>query len=244
MKLKAIAIISLILLLTAGAFAQESKQEKKARKKKNQGRPELTVVKMENPPPTVAAYVPPKPANGSLFTDGAANASLLADFKAGRVGDLVFVDVVETNTANVTSSASRDRDSGTLGGITGAIAAIPGNAASTVAGVVQGLGQRKFEGNGQTQRKSNVRGRITARVVEVLPNGDMRIEALKLVKINKETEQMAVTGIVRRNDLAGDNSITTVAIGDLRVEFNGKGVASADNAPGWLFRLFDKISPF
>jgi flagellar L-ring protein precursor FlgH len=77
-----------------------------------------------------------------------------------------------------------------------------------------------------------------------LPNGDLRIEAVKLVKINKETEQLAVTGIVRRNDLGGDNSIETLSIGDLRVEFNGKGIASADNAPGWLARFFEKINPF
>ena len=72
----------------------------------------------------------------------------------------------------------------------------------------------------------------------------MRIEAVKLVKINKETEQLAVTGIVRSNDLASDNSIATTSVGDLKVEFNGKGIASADNAPGWLFRFFDKVNPF
>ena len=58
-----------------------------------------------------------------------------------------------------------------------------------------------MNGNGSTQRNSDVRARITARVVEVLPNGDLRIEAVKLVRINKETEQVAVTGIVRPNDL-------------------------------------------
>ncbi len=230
----------MVLLLIVSAPAQD----KKDKKKKNKNQPALTVVKIEDVPPAAQAPPPQKPANGSLFTDGAANGSLLVDFKAGRVGDLVFVDVVETATATVTSGAKRDRDSGTLGGLTTLIGALPISGAAAAATVTGALGERKFEGNGQTQRKSNVRARITARVVEVLPNGDLRIEALKLVKINKETEQMAVTGIVRRNDLAGDNSITTVAIGDLRVEFNGKGIASADNAPGWLFRLFDKISPF
>jgi flagellar L-ring protein precursor FlgH len=240
MKIKVFTLVSLALLLIVSAPAQD----KKDKKKKNKNQPTLTVVKIEDMPPAVAAPVAEKPANGSLFTDGAANGSLLADFKAGRVGDLVFVDVVETATATVTSSADRKRDSGTVGGLSTVAGALPISGAAAVSSAITALGQRKFEGSGQTQRKSNVRARITARVVEVLPNGDMRIEALKLVKINKETEQMAVTGIVRRNDLAGDNSITTVAIGDLRVEFNGKGIASADNAPGWLFRLFDKISPF
>ncbi len=97
---------------------------------------------------------------------------------------------------------------------------------------------------GSTRRNSNVTARITARVIEVLPNGDLRIQALKQVRINKETELLAVTGIVRKKDIASDNSIQTIEIGDLRVEFNGKGIASRDNAPGWLFRLFDKINPF
>jgi flagellar L-ring protein FlgH len=238
MKNKALVILSIILALTSAAVAQEKKPKKKKSKE-----PQLAVVQIMDAP-TVEAPPAQKPANGSLFTDDAVNGSLLADFKAGRVGDLVFVDVVETSTATVSSGADRKRDSGTVGGLSTIAASIPISGAAAIGAGITALGQRKFEGSGNTERKSNVKARITARVVEVLPNGDMRIQALKLVRINKETEQMAVTGIVRRNDLSADNSIPTIAIGDLRVDFNGKGVASADNAPGWLFRLFDKISPF
>jgi flagellar L-ring protein precursor FlgH len=238
MKNKALVILSIILALTSVAIAQEKKPKKKKSKE-----PQLAIVQIMDAP-TVEAPPAQKPANGSLFTDGAVNGSLLADFKAGRVGDLVFVDVVETSTATVSSGADRKRDSGTVGGLSTIAASIPVSGAAAIGAGIAALGQRKFEGSGNTERKSNVKARITARVVEVLPNGDMRIQALKLVRINKETEQMAVTGIVRRNDLSADNSIPTIAIGDLRVDFNGKGVASADNAPGWLFRLFDKISPF
>ena len=79
---------------------------------------------------------------------------------------------------------------------------------------------------------------------ESLPNGDFRVEAQKLVKINKEDELLTLSGIVRRRDVSADNAVPTTMVGDLRVQLNGKGVASADNAPGWLFRLFEKISPF
>ena len=124
------------------------------------------------------------------------------------------------------------------------ITALPINGAPVAGSIAGELGKREFEGKGSTGRTSSVRARITARVIEVYANGDLRIEAVKLVKINRETEKLAITGIVRPNDLASDNSIQTFFIGDLRVEFNGKGIASADNAPGWLYRLFDKISPF
>ncbi len=243
MKLKAFSIFLIILLSFSVSLSQE-KKTKKEKKKKNKSVPQLVVVEVEEKPPTIPVPVTVKPANGSLFTDNASNGNLLRDFKARQIGDLVFVDVVEESTATVTSSAKRDRDSGNLGGIVPLVSALPINGASTAGSVLTGLGQRKYEGKGTTQRKSNVTARITARVIEVLPNGDLRIEAVKQVKINKETEQLAVTGIVRPNDLAADNSIETLSIGDLRVEFNGKGIASADNAPGWLFRFFDKISPF
>jgi flagellar L-ring protein precursor FlgH len=234
MKLKIFTILLISLSLLLSVSAQD----------KNKSQPELTVVKIEDAPPTVETPAPQKPANGSLFTDSATNGNLLADFKARRVGDLVFVDIVESSEATVESSAKRNRDSGTLAGIGTVAGALPVPGAAVAGTIVGALGVRKYDGKGSTQRNSDVRARITARVVEVLPNGDLRIEALKLVRINKETEQVAVTGIVRPSDLNSDNAVQTVSIGDLRVEFNGKGVASKDNAPGWLYRLFDKVSPF
>lgn len=243
--MKRIIILAIVISVTFAlpAVGQE-KSEKKKKVKKNKSRPELTVVKFDETPPVIQTAETQKPANGSLFTDGALNGNLLIDFKARRVGDLVFVEIVEESEATVSSAAKRDRDSGNIGGLQPLIAALPVSGAAVAAPVVGALGTRKYDGKGSTERKSTVNARITARVVEVLPNGDLRIEALKLVRINKETEQVAVTGIVRPNDLNADNSIPTVAIGDLRVEFNGKGIASKDNAPGWLYRLFDKISPF
>jgi flagellar L-ring protein FlgH len=185
-----------------------------------------------------------RPANGSLFTDEAQGTNLVVDFKPRRVGDLVFVDVVEQSEATVTSGAKRNRDSGTLGGLIAATGAVPVPGVAAVAGVMGGLGARKYEGKGSTQRQSDLRARIAARVIEVLPNGDLRIAAMKSVKINKETEKLGLSGIIRQRDVAADNSIPTTAVGELNVELNGKGVASADNAPGWLFRLFEKIAPF
>ncbi|MEQ1604157.1 MAG: flagellar basal body L-ring protein FlgH [Pyrinomonadaceae bacterium] len=237
MKYKVLATAAMLLALIVTATAQKKKAGAK-------GQPKLTVVQVTEQPPQIIVVHPPKPTNGSLFTDSSVNANLLRDFKARQTGDLVFIDVVESSTANVSSNAKRDRDSGNLGGLVPLVAGLPVNGAAVVAPVMGELGKREFEGKGSTSRTSLVRSRITARVLEVLPNGDLRIEAVKMVKINKETEQLAVTGIVRQNDLANDNSIPTTLVGDLRVEFNGKGIASADNGPGWLWRLFDKINPF
>lgn len=191
-----------------------------------------------------APQAAPTPANGSLFTETAMNADLVVDFKPHRVGDLVFIRVDEASTATVSSSANRARDSGTIGGLVNMLAAIPSPTIAATSNVVGALGQRKFEGKGSTERMSALTGRIAARVVEVLPNGDLRIEAVKLVRINKEDDKFTLSGIVRQRDVSADNVVATSSVGDLRIAMNGKGVASADNAPGWLFKLLDKISPF
>ena len=233
------SVLVMLFMLTAVGTANADRPEK-GKKKKPAEQTKLAVM----PVPEVKPVTPPTPpANGSLFTDGAIGTSLVTNFKAQRVGDLVFIDVVETSTATVSSSATRNRDSGTIGGLSGGIAALP-NPGSTVAGVIVGLGQRKYDGKGATQRQSTVRSRITARVVEVLPNGDLKIEASKLVKINKEDESLSLSGIVRQRDVSADNAVPSTAVGDLKLALNGKGVASADNQPGWLFRLIDKVSPF
>lgn len=237
LKWKSITSMLILLFVLAGAATDSAASpDKKKKKKQEEQAPVSLVILRPTPPPT-------PPANGSLFTDGASGASLVTNFKAQRVGDLVFIDVVEVSTATVSSGASRGRDSSTAG-VAGAVAKLPSPAGAVISGALTALGQRKYEGKGATQRQSAVRSRITARVVEVLPNGDLRIEASKLVKINKEDETLSLSGIVRQRDVSAENDIPSTLVGDLKLALNGKGVASADNQPGWLFRLIDKVSPF
>lgn len=237
----------LALLLPFDLQAQQpviQKDKKQTAKKNKQEREAPAIEAAQLVPYDPIAAEPPRPANGSLFTEMALNRSLLSDFKATSLGDLVFIDVIEASAASVSSGAKRNRDSGALAGLIGAVGAVPMPGATVAGGVLGGLGQRKYEGKGETGRRSSLSARVTARVIEILPNGDFRVEAHKIVKINKEDELLTLSGIVRRRDVSSDNAIPTTMVGDLRVQLNGKGVASADNAPGWLFRLFDKISPF
>lgn len=239
----ALLLAPLSLNLQAGQPNPQTDKPKTSKKSKQEREAPATEAAQLVPYEPMAAE-PPRPANGSLFTDTAPNRSLLSDFKATGIGDLVFIDVVEASAASVSSNAKRSRDSGTLGGLTTAVGAIPLPGAAVTAGVLGGLGQRKYEGKGETGRRSSLSARVTARVLEILPNGDFRVEAQKIVKINKEDELLTLSGIVRRRDVSADNAVPTTMVGDLRVQLNGKGVASQDNAPGWLFRLFEKISPF
>lgn len=242
-----IAVVGLMVAAGATGLSGPAYAKDKKKKDKPKQSPELLRVETERiqfPPAAPLAPLVSTTPHGGLFRDNSPNSSLVSDFKPRRVGDLVFVDVAEASTGVVSSNAQRGRDSGTLGGIGTLAAALPIPIAGAAAGVVGALGTRKFEGRGSTERRSDLRARIVARVVEVLPNGDLVITAQKLVRINKEDERLALYGIVRQRDVSSENAIPTTAVGSLHVELNGKGVASADNAPGWLYRLFEKITPF
>lgn len=239
--------LGLCAALTLSSVTQAGEGEKQPRRsaeskprKKPSAEPDVRPV-VE---PTPAPLAPPRPVTGSLFTDGAPMGSLFSDFKATRVGDLVFIDVVEESTGSVESTAKRSRESGTLAGLAGLIAAMPFSGSSTVSSVMSGLGERRFEGKGDSTRASSMTAHIAARVIEIFPNGDLRIEAEKTVNLNREHEKMTLSGVVRRRDLTVRNTVPSSMVGDLQVSLNGKGVASADSGPGWLFRLFEKIAPF
>jgi flagellar L-ring protein FlgH len=232
---QAALIIVALAMLTASVAASDAKKKKKEKPSA------ATSTTMKAIPP---APVAPHQSNGSLFSDDARNVDLLSDFRPRRVGDIVFVDVAEASAASVSSTAKNARESGALGGaIVGALS-LPAAAAPKVDAVVGALGTQKFDGSGSTTRKSSLVARIAARVVAVLPNGDLQIEAEKTVKINKEDELLRLSGLVRQRDVLADNAVPSTSIADLEVQLNGKGVASANNAAGWLTRFLQKISPF
>ena len=192
------------------------------------------------PPPAP----PPTPTTGSLFTDRGRLVNVYSEFRAQQIGDIVFVDIVETSAASVSSNAKNAREGSNLGAAVIAAAPIPGQIAGAAAGVAGALGSRTFNGKGSTERNSQLRARIAAKVVEVLPNGDLRIEAQKQLKINRESEKLKLSGIVRLRDISPENSVLSTSIASLQVELNGKGVASSANGPGWLARFLEKIAPF
>lgn len=216
------AMILIAILTLAGQAIAEDKKKK------------------EEPPQPEAA----RPAKGSLFTDDGRNADLLSDFKPRYVGDVIFVDIVESSAASVSSSAQNGRTGDAIGSAVLGSIPLPTQVAENAASVISALGTSKFEGKGSTERKTTLRARIAARVTEVLPNGDIRIEAEKRLKINKEEERLTLSGLVRQRDVSLDSAVLSTSVADLHVQLNGKGVASANNAPGWLVRFLGKVSPF
>jgi len=101
-----------------------------------------------------------------------------------------------------------------------------------------------FDGSGETTRGGSLTATITARVVDVLPNGNLALEGKREISINNETKEILVQGIVRPRDLAYDNSVYSTQIADAKIIYTGVGILGEKQKPGWLARIVDGVWPF
>ena len=68
-----------------------------------------------------------------------------------------------------------------------------GNSALNFSNILQGASGISFNGTGSTSRTGQLQAAISARIVEVFPNGDLRLEGNKEVAINGD-EYLELTG--------------------------------------------------
>lgn len=170
------------------------------------------------------------PATGSLWSDQAG--SLFEDFKARRVGDLLTIVVSESTVASARADTAVNKS----------------ESASTTAGVgpllnflfpeLGASGKTSSAVQGNTGRAGTLTTRLTVVVVETFPNGVLRIEGKRSLKINEETQTLVFTGLVRVRDIRADNTVPSTAIANAEIFFEGKGVVGTRQREGIITRLF------
>lgn len=196
--------------------------------------------------PGVYEQEPLEVSAGSLWQDS--SRSLVADFRASRVGDLVTIRVDENPKAAGDAGTGMSRSSdlslgaGKLLGFAEAIRAADPDVDPEQ--LFQLMSQASFAGNGETSRGSQVRAAISARVRRQMPNGDLFLEGTKVLMVNEEELHIYVSGVIRPQDIEQDNSVASGLIADAQIEFTGRGSLTDNQRQGWLSRLISAINPF
>lgn len=187
--------------------------------------------------------------NPSLWPDEGQRASLFRDFRAVQAMDLLTIVINEQNEGLKRANTIIRGEFDLLAGITEFFGLetskwAANNVSLDPTALIQAQTDTEFRGEGDTNRRGILTGRISAVVLEVLPNGVLRIEGTKIVTINNEEEIMVITGLVRPFDVTSQNEVQSGQIANMRVDFYGKGVVSDQQTPGWGARLFEFIWPF
>ena len=194
--------------------------------------------------PVISEPAPPQTA-GSLWTTS--RGGIFADMKGTTVGDIITVVISETASASKEAKTQTGRNSTMSAGISNLfgletdIGDFIGGNPSTLVNANAG---NKFDGSGKTERKEALTATLTTQVIEILPNGNLRIEGNKTVTVNREMQIVTLSGIIRPSDVSPRNQVDSQNVLNARISYAGKGVISDKQQQGWLVRALDQVWPF
>jgi len=105
-------------------------------------------------------------------------------------------------------------------------------------------GSKDFSGDGEYKREDDFTTRLTAQVVEILPNGNLVLEARTHIRLDNETTTIKLTGVCRPEDVTVANTVLSSSIADLNLEKTNTGELRRTTQKGLLSRLFDTVFAF
>lgn len=190
---------------------------------------------------------PPGAPTASLFRPGAAN--LFRDQRASQMGDILTIRINVADRAVVDNSTTRNRtgsENASLASLLGLQTllqrVLPGN--QDPANLVNANSKSQSGGQGNTSRSETISMTMSGVVTEVLPNGNLVIRGRQEMRVNYELRELVVTGIIRPQDVARDNSIQHTQIAEARVSYGGRGQLTDAQQARWGQQIYDALFPF
>ena len=213
------------------------------------GYPAALVPQNQQVLPLASAREPgPQPASAnSLWRTGAR--AFFIDQRAGRVGDILTVQIDIHDSAKTSNSTSASRTASTQAGVTNFLGLesslgkfLPGG--FDPANAVNTGSSSSNAGAGAVTRSEKISLTIAAVVTGVLPNGNMMIQGTQEVRTNAELRQLTVAGIVRPEDISSSNTIKHTQIAEARISYGGRGdISRVQKTPSGQ-SLVERFSPF
>lgn len=157
--------------------------------------------------------------------------SMYVDDKAMAVGDLVTIIIVEASASSQEASTEAEKESSLSAGpgLGPLLEKIP---------MFKYSGGDSMSGSGNTTRTSTFTAKMTAKITKVNENGTMEIEGIRDVRTNKETEELKLTGTIRQQDIAPDNTILSTYIADAKIAHIGSGPIGSRQKEGLISKIF------
>ncbi len=192
--------------------------------------------------PMPAAQPSPNEAN-SLWRSG--SRAFFKDQRAAQVGDIVTVLVSmndNANLKNVTSATRASSETAAAPNLFGLEALLPKVIQpSAEVGITT---SNNNTGTGQIQRNEAVTLRLAGIVTQVLPNGNLVVAASQEFLVNSELRELQVTGVIRPQDIASDNTVHHDRMAEARIAYGGKGQLTDVQRARWGQQMLDILLPF
>lgn len=231
--------VCLALLLTLGATAgQATSPKKKGRLGEGASPLDLYLQEIDSRGEVSRS----QQSAGSIYSTGSRLGDVFRDLRASQLDDLVTILVSDRASAVSTGSTNTARKSSVNAGVQSI--AGPLRAGGVLPNLVGATNNQQLQGQGTTNRNSTLTTNLSARVIRVLPNGNLVVEGVKEILVNSEKQLVSVRGILRPQDLSAANTIASDRLANLEVKVNGKGVVNDSiRRPFFLYRLLMSLLP-
>jgi flagellar L-ring protein precursor FlgH len=206
------------------------------------GDPKWRPMTMPMPRPDLA----PEQAN-SLWRSGAR--AFFKDQRAAQVGDIltVLVSIADTATLdNATSAVRAASETAGLPNFLGLETQLPKliSKALNTSSLVSSSSANSNVGTGTIKRDETVTLQLAGVVTQVLPNGNLVVSARQEVRVNSELRELSVSGVVRPQDIASDNTVTHERMAEARISYGGRGTLTQLQQPRIGQQILDILFPF
>jgi flagellar L-ring protein precursor FlgH len=194
--------------------------------------------------PMPRAQTVPNEAN-SLWRSG--SRAFFKDQRAAQVGDIVTVVVSMTDSAQLNNVTTLTRSSGEQAGIpdfAGLTSRLGLTAIIDPSKLISLSSANNNTGNGKIQRNEAVALRLAGVVTQLLSNGNLVVVARQEFVVNSELRELRVTGVIRPQDIASDNTVLHDRMAEARIEYGGRGEMTDLQTTRWGQQLMDILAPF
>lgn len=173
--------------------------------------------------------------------------SMFADHKASRNGDILTVIVSEVAATQSSQSKKSNNSSSVDAGISQFLFPPAISSLGTKGGALPATklaAKSDFAGGGEVNNSQSLTARAAVLVTDVLPNGNLVIEGVRVVSFSGETQFVVLHGLVRPEDVTSANTVVSSNVADVRIEFISQGSLTDAQKKGWLTKVYDKLRPY
>lgn len=242
LRYRSMLLVSLAVAAPAAALAQSSS---------------LYLDPVASPePPAAIEPIPAAVAPGRSLSPVVARASLIAprlpEPRKFALHDLVTIVIRESTEDSASSKLNTSKENAVDGSVTDfpnlrLMKQFVGLLSATDLTEDPKLGvkfKNEFKGNGDASRRDTFTSRITARIIDIKPNGTLVLEARKYIRTEKEATEMVLTGTARKEDVATDNTLLSTQLYDLHLTKEHKGEVAGAAKKGVLTKILDGLFNF
>ncbi len=175
---------------------------------------------------------------GSIYDPSRGPRSAIADKTARKPGDLVTIIIKEEQvvknqeTSNLSKATDLDYQLTNFDLRPNLFSTLPSLAASS---------SDSFSGTANYQKNGTFEARITAIVIDVLPNGNMVVQGRREIRVDNETKLIEFSGMIRSFDVKPNNTIESQLVAEAKISYQGTGDLTDSTNRSGIGRFFHSV---